>query len=200
MRSRRLQLLSRTTGNARRVIRPHDKSAANVRYCSYFNISDGITIEGTEAKLETNLFQEVDDEDIPTGELKEFPGVEAGKAFTLGATDPDIDHCFVMNPDPSSVLLDTRETSLRKLCSFFHPNTRLHFEVLSTEPAFQFYTGRHINVPAVDGAPERKARSGFCVEPSRYINAVNVDKWKNMVVLKKGQKWGTKIIYRGWKD
>ncbi|KAJ9620933.1 hypothetical protein H2203_007519 [Taxawa tesnikishii (nom. ined.)] len=177
-----------------------EETAVAVTNHSYFNISDGITIEGTEAKLETNLFQEVDDEDIPTGELKEFPGVEAGKAFTLGATDPDIDHCFVMNPDPSSVLLDTRETSLRKLCSFFHPNTRLHFEVLSTEPAFQFYTGRHINVPAVDGAPERKARSGFCVEPSRYINAVNVDKWKNMVVLKKGQKWGTKIIYRGWKD
>lgn len=142
----------------------------------------------------------VDENDIPTGEIKAFPGVQAGKPFVLGETEPDIDHCFVMNKDPFSVLLDTRQIPPRRLTSFYHPNTRLHFEVLSTEPAFQFYTGKYIDVPAVDGAPARGPRSAFCVEPSRYINAINVDKWKDMVTLKKGQLWGAKIIYQGWKD
>ena len=147
----------------------------------------------------TDKHMVVDEHDIPTGEIKPYPGVEAEKAFILGATEPDIDHCFVMNTDPSSVLLDTRAIPPRKLCAFSHPNTRLHFEVLSTEPAFQFYTGKYIKIPDVEGAPARGARAGFCVEPSRYINAVNEDKWKNMVLLKKGQLYGSKIIYRGWK-
>lgn len=148
----------------------------------------------------TNQHMVVDEHDIPTGDIKPFPGVEADKTFTLGATDPDIDHCFIMNPDPASVLLDTRSVPPRKLCSFFHPGSKLHFEVFSTEPAFQFYTGKYIDIPAVDGAPARGARAGFCVEPSRYINAVNEDKWKKMVLLKKGKLYGSKIIYQGWKD
>lgn len=167
--------------------------------CSYFNISDGFTIEGTEVTLMTDNHMVVDSHDIPTGAIEPYPGITAGKPFVLGKTEPDIDHCFVMNTDPSSVLLDTRPVPLRQLCSFYHPNSRLHFEVLSTEPAFQFYTGKYIDIPAMGGAPARGPRSGFCVEPSRYINAVNVDKWKSQVLLKKGQVYGSKIVYRRWK-
>lgn len=86
------------------------------------------------------------------------------------------------------------------LVSAYHPDTKIHLEVHSTEPAFQFYTGKYIEVPEVDGIPARKARMGFCVEPSRYVNAVNVDEWKKMVVVKKGQKFGAKIVYKGWQD
>jgi aldose 1-epimerase len=169
-------------------------------YYSYFNISGKDTIEGTEATLMTDQHMIVDDTDIPTGEIKAFPGVEAKKAFTLGPVEPDIDHCFVINTDASSVPLDTRSGEMRTLCAFSHPETKLHFEVLSTEPAFQFYTGKYIDIPAVDGAPARGARAGFCVEPSRYIDAGNNDDWKKMVLLKKGQTYGSKIIYRGWKE
>ena len=82
----------------------------------------------------------------------------------------------------------------------FHPKTGIHLEVLSTDPAFQFYTGKYINVPAVEGVEARGARSAFCVEPSRYVNAVNVDEWKGQVALKKGQVYGSRIVYRGWSD
>jgi len=169
-------------------------------YHSYFNITDGPTITGTEATLMSDKHLVVDPTDIPTGEIKPFPGVEAGKTFVLGEKEPDIDHCFVMNTDPASVPLDTRSLPPKKLAGFFHPNTRIHFDVLSTEPAFQFYTGKYIDIPAVEGAPARGPRSGFCVEPSRYINAANEDKWKHMVLLKKGQVWGAKIVYQGWRD
>lgn len=118
----------------------------------------------------------------------------------LGAKEPRVDHCFIMNPDPESIPLDTRTEPLRKCCSFYHPNTRMHFECLSTEPAFQFYTGEYIDVPATEGESAKGPRSGFCVEASRYINAVNEPKWRGQVILKKGQKWGSKTVYRGWKD
>ena len=166
--------------------------------CSYFNIGDGPTLEGTRARLSTNLHQVVDESAIPTGRIEPFPGVLANEEFTLGAQEPDVDHCFVMNTDPSSVPLDTRNQPMTKICQFYHPNTKIHLEALTTEPAFQFYTGKFINVPKIDGMPARGPRSGMCIEASRYVNATNESRWRGMVVLKKGQIWGSRTQYRAW--
>lgn len=130
-----------------------------------------------------------------------YPGVTANKTFTLGATLPDIDDCFIVDPaKASSTLMDNRSEPLVSLVKAYHPESKIHLEVLSTDPAFQFYTGKHIEVPAVDDLPARGSRAGFCVEPSRYVNAINVDEWKGQVLLKKGQLYGSRTVYRGWSD
>lgn len=146
----------------------------------------------------TNKYQVVDDGSIPVGPIEEYPGISAGKAFTLGDKEPDVDHCFVANTNASSIPIDTRSSPLQRLLYAYHPESKIHLEVESTEPAFQFYTGKYIDVPAVDGLPARAARSAFCLEPSRYVNAINVPEYKSMMVLKKGEKYGAKIVYRGW--
>jgi aldose 1-epimerase len=186
--------------NHRLVLRPTACEYPTKSTCSYFNLSGASTIAGTEVNLITNKYQVVDDGGIPTGPIEEYPGVGAKKTFTLGEKEPDIDDCFVANTDPSSIPVDTRSSPLQKLASFYHPETKIHLEIHSTEPAFQFYTGKYIDVPAVGDVPARGARSGFCVEPSRYVNAINVPEYKSMMVLKKGEKYGTKIVYRGWQS
>lgn len=118
----------------------------------------------------------------------------------MGLTEPDVDDCFVFDAPPNSCPIDTREQTLKKLVAAYHPRTKIHLEVLSTEPAFQFYTGKYIDVPSVEGLPARGARSGFCVEPSRFVNAANVDEWKGQVLLKKGEVYGSRTVYRGWSD
>lgn len=169
-------------------------------FLSYFNLSGGPTIEGTVVTIATNNYLPVDDGGIPTGGPKAFSKFESNKAFTLGAQEPDIDDCFVVNEAPNTVPIDTRSAPLTKLVSAEHPETKIHLEVLSTEPAFQFYTGKYISVPEVAGVPARGARSGFCVEPSRWVNACNVDDWKSQMLLKKGEKYGCRIVYRAWKE
>lgn len=96
--------------------------------------------------------------------------------------------------------IDTREAPLKLCVSAFHPASKIHLDVLSTDPAFQLYTGNGINVPSVGGLEARGPRSGFCVEPSRYVNAPNVEEWKGMVTLKKGEVYGSRIVYRAWSD
>jgi aldose 1-epimerase len=167
---------------------------------SYFNLTGGPSIEGTVVTLATNSYLPVDDGGIPTDGPKPFSKVEANKAFSLGAQEPDIDDCFIVNETPNTVPIDTRSLPLSKHVSAHHPDSKIHLEVLSTEPAFQFYTGKYIDVPEVPGAPARKARSGFCVEPSRWVNACNVDEWKSQMLLKKGEKYGCRIVYRAWKE
>ncbi|KAK3677257.1 hypothetical protein LTR78_002795 [Recurvomyces mirabilis] len=176
-----------------------EETVVGVTNHSYFNISDGPTIEGTKVNVSSNLHQVTDKDDIPTGEIKPFPGIPANEEVTLGAKEPAPDHCFIVNNDPASVPIDTRQLEMKRLISLYHPNTKIHFEALSTEPAFQFYTGAHIDVPEMDGLPARGPRSGMCIEASRYVNAINDEKLRHMVVLKKGQKFGSRTIYRGWK-
>ncbi|KAF7191495.1 Bifunctional protein gal10 [Pseudocercospora fuligena] len=165
---------------------------------SYFNISDGPTIEGTKVVVSSNLHLPVDENAIPNGAIEPYPEFNANEEFVLGAEKPDPDHCFVVNLDPSSIPLDTRSQPIKKLIELYHPSTKIHFEALSTEPAFQFYAGRFIDVPAKDGQPARGPRSGLCIEASRYVNAINNDQWRQQVVLKKGQIWGSRTVYRAW--
>jgi aldose 1-epimerase len=80
-----------------------------------------------------------------------------------------------------------------------HPVTKLHLDVSSTEPAFQFYTGQYVDVAAAEDSPAKPPRAGICVEPQRYINAINVPEWRNMVVLKRGEIWGARTVYKAWK-
>ncbi|KAI5279047.1 hypothetical protein KEM54_004378 [Ascosphaera aggregata] len=166
---------------------------------SYFNIGDVPSIEGTEALLATDLFLPVDSTGIPTSGAVRYTSNEVTKPFYLGETSPDIDDTFIMNTDPKSVPIDTRSLPLQLNAAFKHPRTGIHLEVHSTEPAFQFYTGKYIDVPAVGGAPARRPRAGFCVEPHRYVNAVNVPEWRSQVLLKRGQMYGSKIVYKAWK-
>jgi aldose 1-epimerase len=166
---------------------------------SYFNIGDGPTISGTIAQLATQDYLPLDSTGIPHGNIDKFPR-EVTKPFELAATGAHIDDVFVMETDPSKIPLDTRGLPLRRLAQFSHPGTGLHLEVHSTEPAFQFYTGKYINVPAIDGAEPHTEGAGFCVEPSRFVNAINEPAWRNMVLLKKGQIFGCKNVYKAWKE
>ncbi|POS77025.1 aldose 1-epimerase [Diaporthe helianthi] len=179
-----------------------DETVINMTNHSYFNLSGGPSIEGTQVELATNQYLPLDDDGIPTTtKPTAYPKFEGKKPFTLGASEPDVDDCFVLDDSTaSSVPLDTRSQPLTRLVAAHHPATGIHLEVYSTEPAFQFYTGKYIDVPALSGAPARSARAGFCVEPSRYVNALNVAEWKDQTLLKKGETYGARIVYKAWKE
>lgn len=107
----------------------------------------------------------------------------------------------MLDTTPASITPDTRLSPLKNCARFFHPTTKIHLDVFSTDPAFQFYTGKYLDVAArPDGSPARGPRSGFCVEPSRYVNAANVDTWKGMTVIRKGKAYGSKIVFKAWQS
>jgi len=113
-----------------------------------------------------------------------------------------IDHCFVLNESPSSVSVDTRPAGLKKALSLYHPDSGFQLDVETTEPAFQVYTGEGINVAKDEKKGITKGfgkRSGIAIEPSRYVNAINMPEWKHMVVLKKGSVWGSKSRFTAYK-
>jgi len=184
-----------------------EETVVGVTNHSYFNLNpDSPTIADTDVTLATTQYQEITPDGIPTGAIKTYPDIPntPNTTFTLGATHPDPDDCFVMNTDPTSIPLDTRPLGLKSLATFFHPATKVHLEVSSSEPAFQFYAGRFVDVEEVDAdgvkVPARGKRSGFCVEPSRYVDCAGREEWRGMCLLKKGDIWGARNKYVAWAE
>ncbi|KJZ77606.1 hypothetical protein HIM_02783 [Hirsutella minnesotensis 3608] len=175
-----------------------EETIINLTNHSYFNLTGDATIDGTTVTLATRNHLPFDGNSIPTGPPVPFPSLNTAKPFVLGSDGPDIDNCFTLTDKPSSVPVDTRSQPLVCNLSAHHSKTGIHLQVLSTEPAFQFYTGHFTNVPAVQGMPARGPRSGFCCEPGRFVNACNVPDWRGMTVLKKGDMYGSRIVYRIW--
>ncbi|EFR02656.1 aldose 1-epimerase [Nannizzia gypsea CBS 118893] len=176
-----------------------DETVVGVTNHSYFNLGDDPTIRDTEAVLSTDKYLPTDSTGIPLGTIESYGPLRVTEPFMMDENSPDFDNCFIVDTNPGDIPLDTRPRDLMLLASFKHQESKMHLEVLSTEPAFQFYTGQHINVPAVGRYPARGPRSGFCIEPSRYINAPNVPEWQKMCLLKRGQIWGARTVYRCWK-
>lgn len=176
---------------------------------SYFNLNPTApTIAGTIATLSTDQYLTLDSYSIPTGEIAAHPSAPAPNTpFTLGTTSPSFDDCMVLSPPSSTSIeipLDTRPQPLRRLVTLSHPDTGLNLEIESTEPAFQFYTGEHIDVSELETSdgkkvPAKGPRTGLAVEPSRYVDAQRKE-WRGQCLLKRGEVWGARSRYRAWKE
>ncbi|RJE24626.1 aldose 1-epimerase [Aspergillus sclerotialis] len=177
-----------------------EETVINMTNHSYFNLTGSSTITGTRINLCTTQHLPVDQENIPVSGPKPFPSLKTNEAFRLGDKMPVIDHCFITNEKPETVPLNSSRLPLQNMVQAYHPDSGIHLEVLGTEPAFQFYTGENTNVPEVERVAARGSRSAFCVEPCRYVNAPQVEAWKGMVLLKQGEKYGHRIVYRAWKE
>jgi len=106
-----------------------------------------------------------------------------------GSWDPaeGYDHCFVLNRK------DTKE--MVHAATAFSSGSGLTLEVLTTEPALQFYTGKWI--PHVEGknGESYKAFSGFCLETQHHPNAINIPSFPN-TVLHPGEEYHHMTTYR----
>lgn len=177
-----------------------DETPINLTNHSYFNLTGDANTDGTVVTLGSKFHLPNDEHSVPTGGPVPHATIDTTKPFTLGATDPQVDNCFTKTTDPASVPMDTRSQPLARDLAAYHPKTGIHLEVLSTEPSFQFYTGDFTDVPAVEGTSAKGGRSAFCCEPGRWVNAVNVPEWKSMTMLKKGDIYGARIVYKAWSD
>jgi aldose 1-epimerase len=170
---------------------------------SYFNISNGPTIDGTTVQLHTAKKQDVDDAKIPTGTISPHPDIRlftssTPLSLTLGETAPSFDHCFILHdlPEPT---IDTRKFPLREFAHIFCETSRVNLMASTTEPTFQFYTGDSVNIHAKGTDQELFGpRSGLCLEAGRPINAVNDANARNWVVLKEGEIYGSYTTYSVW--
>jgi len=165
---------------------------------SYFNLLGRGDVLNYEVMIAADRFTPTDSTQIPTGELCAVEGTpfDFRQATPIGARinqdDEQLkaghgyDHNFVLNKPPSQLGLAAR---------VYDPVSGRVLEVLTTEPAMQFYTGNFLNGVKGKHGADYQPRSGFCMEPQHFPDSPNHPNFPS-VVLKPGDLYKNTIIYQ----
>ena len=76
--------------------------------------------------------------------------------------------------------------------------TGIKLQVYSNLPGFQFYTANNLGKstqPTGKHGKKYEKRSGFCIEPQFYPNAINTENFKEKGILKVGEEYNKEIVY-----
>ncbi len=170
----------------------------NLTQHSYFNLAGHGDVLNYDVMIAADKFTPVDSTLIPTGELRPVEGTpfDFRKPTRIGARiDEDneqlkfgggYDHNFVFNKPLGKLELAAR---------VHDPSTGRVLEVLTTEPAMQFYTANQLDGIKGKAGQVYGKRGAFCMEPQHFPDSPNHPNFPS-TVLKPGEVYRNTIIYR----
>jgi len=100
------------------------------------------------------------------------------------------DHNYIVDGYDGNKIIDVAEIKSKK--------TGINLKVSTNLPGFQFYTANNlgkINQPAGKDNNKYEKRSGLCIEPQFFPNAINTDSFTEKGLLKSDETYNRCIIY-----
>ncbi len=167
----------------------------NITNHAYWNLSGDPqqTVRDHELTLYASRYLPVTEKAIPTGEIAKVEGTEMDflTPHLIGERieqakhgNGGYDHCWVIDGDAGT---------LRPAARVVHPPTGRVFELFTTEPGVQLYTGNYLN-----GTPETgKAikQGAFCMEAQHFPNSPNEHAFPS-TVLRPGETYTQTTVHK----
>lgn len=97
------------------------------------------------------------------------------------------DHNWIVNGDPDT---------LRPVARLKHPKTGRVLTLEADQPGVQFYSGNFLNGKARGKGATYEQHSGLCLETQKFPNAINIPAWKEQVILRPGQTYRHRMVFR----
>ena len=167
-------------------------TAVNLTHHSYFNLNNGLgTIEEHEVKINASKILKQDDGLVCNGEFvdventifdfRDFKSVSKDWNKVNG-----YDQCFIIGNKSADLSLVAETRSLQ---------SGLTLQILSTEPAVQFYTAQGMGNLQGKNKTVYGPFSGLCLETHKHPNAINIPYFPN-TILNPGEKYYQKNVYK----
>lgn len=150
----------------------------NMTNHSYFNLG-GCTagsILHHEVQLNSTGFTPVREGAIPTGEIKktEKTVFDFSEPKEIGRDiDKEDKQLKLVEGYDHNFMIDRADGSLERFATVTCKESGIVMEALTTLPAFQFYTGNHLQGGPGKGGVTYAARDGLCLESQYVPNAIN---------------------------
>jgi len=143
--------------------------------------------------INASRYLPVDEGLIPTGELT--PVADTPMDFTspepigsrIDQVEGGYDHCYVLNK------AEGEEMSLA--ARVVDPESGRTLEILTTQPAVQFYTGNFLDGTVSGGGVDYQKHAGFCLETQHYPDSPNNPEFPS-TVLRPGERYEQVTIHK----
>lgn len=141
----------------------------NLAHHSYFNLDGTASIADHLLEVDADHFNPVDDDMIPTGEIRHLDGhiFDFRQSRTIGQISEAaiLDHNFCIS---------TIRSPIKKVANLKSPLSGVAMEIRTTEPGLQVYDGAKINIPlpGLDGT-SMGPHAGIALEPQVWPDAVH---------------------------
>ncbi len=186
-----------TTDNALRIrfeATTDQKTILNLTNHTYFNLGGAKRdVQDHEFQFYADAYTPIDDELIPTGEVKDVTGTpfdfRTPKILgdQIAANGGGFDHNMVMKMEKSD--------EMKHFVRVRHAESGRVMDMYSDNMGVQFYTGNFIaNFAGADGKTYDK-HWGFCLESQNWPDAINHENFPSPV-LNPGEKYEHNIEYR----